>query len=95
MFGLLTGQVGWALTGLLLIIAGLRIAGLHSWMYRLENYPEHAITKEWNDDSASYDYSYKYYGRIYSTGDEKWARKTAAHYGIEMPIDEISEEESE
>jgi hypothetical protein len=62
----------------------IRVAEIRNWNYRTKKYPEHAITREWDDEDAEYIYFYEYYGRVAAQGDKVWAQKQAKHYGIEV-----------
>lgn len=83
--GLLVGEIGWFSAGAAAMIAALYLIEHTMWAYRIEHYPEHAITSEWDDERADTVYSYEYYGRRVSEGGRLWARDIAEHYGIKMP----------
>lgn len=85
MFGLMAGRFDWFFGGIILLYCALSMSDQYQWKTRVENYPEDAITSEWDGDLACYVYSHEYYGRVQAKGDKKWAKKTAAHYNIQMP----------
>lgn len=92
LIGAMEGKVYLFLLGLALLFVASEIWTNHTLTLRVEKFPEHAVIGAWDNEIGDYVYSYRYYGRAYSTGDKEWAERIAKHYNVRLTIEEASDE---